>query len=115
MQLHSGHTQELCSGIDCNATAVIWSKLRLGVPRSPLRCCPATVCWVRPRDSNSAFIQRSLSSNPGRNSPVHATFQCESMGTVGSGLKSGFQDLTQFNLGITSYPTPKFFFVKLNN
>lgn len=41
---------------------------------------------------------------------MHATFLCKSMGTVESGLKSGFQDLTQFNLGINSCPTPIFFF-----
>lgn len=41
---------------------------------------------------------------------MHATFLSKSMGTVESGLKSGFQDLTQFNLGINSCPTPNFFF-----
>lgn len=41
---------------------------------------------------------------------MHATFLCKSMGTVESGLKSGFQDLTQFNLGINNCPTPNIFF-----
>lgn len=58
--------------------------------------------WIKPRDSNSAFTQQSWRSKTGRNSPVHATFLCKSMGTVESGLKSGFQDLTQFNLGIVA-------------
>lgn len=41
---------------------------------------------------------------------MHATFLCKSMGTAESGPKSGFQDLTQFNLGINSCPTQFFFF-----
>lgn len=115
-QLCSGYAQEFCSGINYNATTVIWSEVRLGLPSSPPHCIMLAACRVRPRDPNSVFTQHSLRSNPGRNSLAHATFLCKSMGTVESGLKSGFQDLTQFNLGINSCPTVFFFFFwRLNN
>lgn len=107
MQLHSAYTQEFCSGINYNTTTVIRSKsgLQSVMP----------FCWVKPRDSNSAFTQQSLRSKAGRNSPVHATFLYKSLETVESGLKSGFQDLTQFNLGIVAQLQFFTFFVRLNN